>query len=174
MSEALRAHFEYDAIRALIALAVILLCGGSWLALAAYEWFWIPRKPRRILCLDFDGVIHSYASGWKGIAEIPDPPVPGALAFIEKAQAEGWTVAIFSSRSRSIRGRRAMKAWLKRHLDAHTLPLEADDIYCGIAWPWTKPPAVVSIDDRCLTFTGEWPSMADLRDFRPWTKQTKA
>jgi hypothetical protein len=33
------------------------------------------RKP--ILCLDFDGVLHSYTSGWKGAAVIPDPPVPG-------------------------------------------------------------------------------------------------
>ena len=38
------------------------------------------RKP--IICLDFDGVIHSYTSGWKGAAVIPDPPVPGALEFI--------------------------------------------------------------------------------------------
>jgi hypothetical protein len=58
-----------------------------------------------ILCLDFDGVIHSYSSGWKGAAVIPDPPVPGALPFIVAAM-EKFTVAIHSSRAswRSSRG----------------------------------------------------------------------
>ena len=41
-----------------------------------------------ILCLDFDGVIHSYTSGWKGARIILDPPVPGALDFILAAQAQ--------------------------------------------------------------------------------------
>lgn len=73
------------------------------------------RKP--ILCLDFDGVIHSYKSGWKGAANIPDPPVEGALEFIVTA-LDHFTVAIHSSRSHQWGGRRAMKRWLKRHLKA--------------------------------------------------------
>lgn len=177
MSDALKAHFQFEAIKILIGVGAMLLLAGAWLALVAYEWIWLRRRngqeraSRRILCLDFDGVIHSYSSDWKGVATIPDPPVPGALAFIERAQADGWEVHIHSSRSRSLRGRWAMKAWLKHWLDRHTLPMEADDIYCGIRWPWFKPPAVVSIDDRCLTFAGEWPTPAELRGFRPWNRK---
>jgi hypothetical protein len=69
---------------------------------------------RPILCLDFDGVIHSYTSGWKGAAVIPDAPVPGALEFIHEA-LEQFEVHIFSSRSHQWGGKRAMKRWLIHH-----------------------------------------------------------
>lgn len=65
-----------------------------------------------ILVLDFDGVIHSYSSGWKGAANIPDPPVPGALEFIVKA-LDRFDVHILSSRSHQWGGRKAMKRWLR-------------------------------------------------------------
>ena len=38
-----------------------------------------------ILCLDFDGVLHSYTSGWLGADVIPDPPVPGYAQFLLRA-----------------------------------------------------------------------------------------
>jgi len=70
-----------------------------------------PGKP--ILVLDFDGVIHSYKSGWKGARVIPDPPVPGSLQFLAEA-LNHFDVQVFSSRSGQFGGIRAMKKWLWR------------------------------------------------------------
>lgn len=74
------------------------------------------EKP--ILCLDFDGVIHSYTSCWKGAHVIPDGPVPGAIPYMLNA-LDHFNVAIFSSRSRSILGRFAMKRWLSKAIADH-------------------------------------------------------
>ena len=51
-----------------------------------------------ILCLDFDGVLHSYTSGWRGATIIPAKPVPGAVEFLVKA-VQHFDVQVFSSRS---------------------------------------------------------------------------
>jgi len=68
-------------------------------------------KGKPILCIDFDGVIHSYESGWKGPRNMPDMPVNGALEFLIIA-SESFQMHIFSSRSRYFGGRRAMRRWL--------------------------------------------------------------
>ena len=149
---------------------------------------------RSILCLDFDGVIHSFTSGWRGARNIPDPPVPGALEFILAAQAQ-FTVAILSSRSHQWGGRRAMRRWLAKHvaqrimregdndpffllaLDAAAKTIEPFETIAreqavkfvrSIQWPIFKPPAMITIDDRALNFNGEWPPLDDLQSFKPW------
>lgn len=147
-----------------------------------------------ILCLDFDGVIHLYSSGWKGAAVIPDPPVPGALQFIAEA-LEVFEVHIFSSRSHQWGGRRAMKRWLRsqyiaidddpvptwwrdricdgNHMEPWHIEVRraADEIVAAVRWPLFKPAAMVNIDDRALTFTGMWPEPHGLRSFKPWNKR---
>ena len=35
-------------------------------------------------------------------------------------------------------------------------------------WPIFKPPAMITIDDRALNFTGEWPTIDALDSFKPW------
>ena len=49
------------------------------------------------ICLDFDGVVHSYVSGWKGATIIPDAPVPMTKRAIELLRMD-YEVKIFSSR----------------------------------------------------------------------------
>ena len=122
-----------------------------------------------ILCLDFDGVIHSYESGWKGADKIPDPPVPGALAFIAEA-VNHFDVYVFSSRSNQSGGRFAMQAWLRGHMCA-AYQGDGHDIVDEIKWPDAKPPAMVTIDDRALTFDGTWPAIDTLKAFQPWNKR---
>lgn len=128
------------------------------------------RKP--ILCLDFDGVIHSYSSGWKGADVIPDPPVDGALRFICVAIRK-FRVCIFSSRSNQNGGTAAMQNWLRENIDWYckSNDISTDEVLGQIEWPLEKPAAMVTIDDRALTFTGEWPTIDELLAFQPWNKK---
>jgi len=148
------------------------------------------RKP--ILCLDFDGVLHSYTSGWRGARCIPDEPVPGMLRFLVEAQ-DHFEVCILSSRSHQFGGRRAMKRWLRRHLAAAADGAEpwaegralevgamtwepdmgrlwAAEVVKRIGFPREKPPATVTIDDRAITFDGTPPCIKTLRAFRRWNR----
>ena len=131
------------------------------------------NKP--ILCLDWDGVIHSYTSGWKGAEIIPDPPVPGALIFIFEA-LDHFRVAIFSSRSNQPGGISAMKNSLRRWaIAAVGEGYWRDDPMLGwlnmVEWPTEKPAAFLSIDDRAITFDGIWPAIETLKAFKPWNKK---
>lgn len=122
------------------------------------------RKP--ILCLDFDGVVHSYVSGWKGARNIPDEPMPGAIEFIGNALNEGWDVVIHSSRARYLGGISAMQRWLQKHAgNMWDGPFEG---LCQVRFARWKPPALVTIDDRAMRFTGAWPCPKELRKFKPW------
>lgn len=129
-------------------------------------------KNQPILCLDFDGVIHSYTSGWKGAAVIPDPPVTGAFNFIREADKH-FDVHVFSSRSHEPGGIDAMRAWFMEWDQTATQE------YCGsildcLTFATTKPSAMVTLDDRALQFTGVWPEIADLKAFQPWNKRKGA
>lgn len=56
-------------------------------------------KPKRYtVCVDFDGVIHSYESPWKAAHLIADAPVAGALEWL-CAISKKFDIVILSTRS---------------------------------------------------------------------------
>lgn len=126
------------------------------------------RRP--ILCFDFDGVIHAYVSGWKGARVIPDPPVPGALGYMHDMLNAGYDVAIHSSRSGHWFGRRAMRRWLEAHARPKGMWYELmnERGLEDVRFPLYKPPAFLTIDDRAFQFKGQWPSLDQLKSFKPW------
>lgn len=124
-----------------------------------------------ILCLDFDGVVNSYKSRWTNARSIPDEPVEGAIDFIASALAAGWDVVIHSSRARYWGGISAMKGWLKEHSGNMWYDSPAGSGLERVRFTRWKPSAWITIDDRALTFTGKWPSLSDLREFKPWNKK---
>lgn len=123
-----------------------------------------------ILCLDFDGVIHSYTSGWKGADIIPDPPVEGAIAFMLGALRE-FDVVVLSSRSNQKGGRGAMQRWLQEHAGGAWYESPDGPGLEDIRFVTEKPPALVTLDDRAITFDGTWPSLEMLKAFKPWNKK---
>jgi len=149
------------------------------------------HKP--ILCVDFDGVIHSYKSPWINARTITDPPVFGAISFLIRSLEE-FNVAIYSSRSKYIGGRNAMKKWLMNWF-SHEAIREEDSIIIdfinqfAFADPWQdevnfaskkfinylhfplfKPAAFITIDDRAICFKGIFPDLLELKKFKPWNK----
>ncbi len=110
------------------------------------------------LCLDFDGVIHWYRNGWKGVAVIDDDPVPGAKEFIENAQ-NYFKIVVYSSRSSSETGIQAMQKWMEKNG------------FPKVSFAKEKPKAFLTIDDRALQFTGEWFDPEALLSFKPWNKK---
>lgn len=127
-----------------------------------------------ILSVDFDGVIHSYMSGWKGPRNIPDAPVSGAIPWLRSLvddqrdpfvpRFKMFDVRIFSSRARYWGGRSAMKAYLVRH---GMRPGEVE----AIKFPLFKPPSHLHIDDRAIQFTGTFPTVREIVRFTPWNRR---
>jgi hypothetical protein len=137
-----------------------------------------------ILCLDFDGVIHRYSKGWQD-GTIYDPITNGFSDWAIEA-TKLFKLVVYSSRSKTPEGIREMMNWFKDQLSwMHCTDdgLDKDDeIYMRFLEAATasvlvlyfaheKPPAFLTIDDRCIRFTGVWGTMLEpehLRQFKPW------
>lgn len=87
---------------------------------------------------DFDGVIHSYKSGWRGPENIPDPVVPGIADAIKNLRDLDYRVVVVSTRCSTPEGMGAVRYYLKKN------EITVDDVLME------KPPALCYIDDRAI------------------------
>jgi len=117
------------------------------------------------ICIDFDGVIHSYYSGWRGYGIAADPPVDGAIEWIrEMIEDPQLEPLIYSSRSQYEDGVRAMKTFLFKN------GLNCEEI-AKLGFPKEKPEAFLTIDDRAICFKGKFPTLDEIKTFKSWNKK---
>jgi hypothetical protein len=117
-----------------------------------------------ILCVDFDGVIHDYRHGWHG-GRLYGHVTTGFFYWLDLVLPL-FRVVVYSSRSKEPEGVEMMRAWLVKEHAGQPLPK-------GLEFAFEKPPAYLTIDDRCLTFNGDWAEFKPQRllDFKPWMDQ---
>lgn len=113
------------------------------------------------VALDFDGVINSYTSGFVGIAKLPDPPVPGAIEYIEELVKYGFKVYVYSTRNEQEAGRKAIYNYLQEHG-------LSEEILAKVGIVAGKPKAKIYLDDRAWEFTGTFPTPLEIEHFQPW------
>jgi hypothetical protein len=146
------------------------------------------------IVLDFDGVIHSYSSGWTSAANIPDPPVDGAIEWMADAQSRGHKLMIQSMRTAdenylveigvtgdgqpkyTLNRKRglaidAIKQWLIRWSGELGVTLDVEKI----TFPFGKAFFDIYIDDRGYRAEGpcSLPDLKTLKNYsQPWFKKT--
>jgi hypothetical protein len=121
---------------------------------------------RPIICIDFDGVIHSYERGWQG-GVIYGNVTEGFFEWALEAQKH-FSLVVYSSRSSNPEGREEMMRWLDVQVRKQ-FPNDIPELHLEFAHE--KPPAFLTIDDRAVTFNGDWSvlSVEFLKNFKPWT-----
>lgn len=104
---------------------------------------------RPIICVDFDGVLARYHHGMEGGET--GTPLPGALQALEQLQTR-FRVVVFTARSP-----KQVRVWLKRWGFPDIPVLDR------------KIPAFAYIDDRAITFRGDWEAaLQQVVQFAPW------
>lgn len=109
---------------------------------------------------DFDGVIHSYKSGWKGAGIIPDPVVPGIVEAIDHLRVNGYKVVVVSTRCSTSEGKEAVEVYLTENRIA------VDGVMAE------KPPALCYVDDRAICFDGHPEILLErVKSFKTWLQK---
>ena len=119
------------------------------------------RAKRKVVCMDFDGVIHSNRKRWVGTHVINDVPVPGAKEGIAELRLT-YRVIVYSGRCRVEGAAQVIEKWLVQH------GILVDAVVS------VKPNADYFVDDKAVCFGGDWSQLKeDVKSFRHWQSAGK-
>lgn len=113
---------------------------------------------RYTISVDFDGVLHRYDSPWVAPEIIPDPPVEGAIEWLNE-MSRHFDIVIHTTRAQTEAGRLAVMSWLFNYKANFLLNITN-----------VKQPSLVYIDDRAWRFEGKFPTRHEIHAARPWNK----
>lgn len=124
------------------------------------------------LCIDFDGVIHDYKEGWKD-GTIYGSVVPGFFEWAAGAQ-NFFQLVVYSSRSKTEKGLNEMELWMEDQWAKWALN-NPEATAIDLQFAHEKPIAFLTIDDRCVTFNGDWDDIrldpTILRKYKAWNNK---
>lgn len=119
---------------------------AKWRDGSTLEGLYGNETMQRALCIDFDGVLHSYISGWKGNDEVADLPVEGAAEACWRLFDVGWKLYVLTSRTNL----EPVARWLEKYG------------FPSMTLTRVKPIAIAYIDDRAVRFDGNWDALRKL------------
>lgn len=109
---------------------------------------------RYTVLIDLDGVLNTYAGGYQ--EEYIPPIKDGAREFLEKLTGNDIELKLFTTRKSELAEKWLIKYGIK-------------DYFTDITNQ--KVPAWLIIDDRCLTFNGDYENILEqIKKFKPWYK----
>lgn len=118
----------------------------------AMEGWW--SNLARTIAVDFDGVLHPYTDGWVGSVPADEPPIDGAHDFLRLLDEQGFRVVVFSTRADHVEGYQGIERWLSMHGLGKYVATITDK----------KVPAIAYVDDRGVTFRGNWTEVLNAID----------
>ena len=111
-------------------------------------------KFKKTILIDLDGVLNKYSGNYD---ENYIPPIKeGAKEFLKNLSKE-YEIKIFTARNKNL-----TKKWL--------IEFNVNEYISDITN--VKEPCMVYVDDRCVTFDGNYENLANcINNFKPWYKK---
>jgi predicted HAD superfamily phosphohydrolase YqeG len=123
------------------------------------------RESFKTIAIDFDATITDYKK-FQGKC-IFDSPLEGARESIQKLKEKGWLIIIYTTRAESFA--------IREYLEKFGIPFDYinhNPYNAKFDCSLVKPKADVYLDDRAITFTGDWrKALEEIENFAEWWKK---